>query len=247
MLIVPAVAAAALGLIPGLDGLSASRSKQSEVRLDRLSPAELRAGMRGQKRAPGSRPSAVQFVGPVGRSEEAVEGGGREGPPARVLRDNARIREDLRTLRALAAERERVSSALSRASASFEGPLRLGPGGLAWPVNGPVSSPFGQRWGRLHAGVDIPAPVGTPIRAAASGRVALAGSQGGYGNYTCIQHTRALSSCYAHQSRFATSTGDSVRRGEVIGFVGSTGRSFGPHLHFETWVGGRPVDPMRYF
>ncbi len=113
-------------------------------------------------------------------------------------------------------------------------------------MNGPVVSPFGMRWGRLHAGIDIAVPSGTPIHAADGGRVVLMGWVGGYGNYTCIQHTSSLSSCYAHQSSFATSNGASVSQGQVIGSVGCTGHCFGDHLHFETRVNGAPVDPMGY-
>jgi murein DD-endopeptidase MepM/ murein hydrolase activator NlpD len=150
-------------------------------------------------------------------------------------------------LRALEAEQARVQAALAAAAApAGAGPIRQGSGGLAWPVNGPVVSPFGMRWGRLHAGVDIAAPSGTPIRAAAGGRVALMGWVGGYGNYTCVQHSGSLSTCYAHQSSFATSNGASVGQGQVIGYVGCTGHCFGDHLHFETRTGGSPVDPMGY-
>ena len=126
------------------------------------------------------------------------------------------------------------------------GPIRQGSGALVWPVNGPVVSPFGQRWGRLHAGVDIAVGSGTPIRAADAGRVILMGWVGGYGNYTCIQHTGSLSTCYAHQSSFSTSNGASVGQGQIIGSVGCTGHCFGDHLHFETRVNGSPVDPMGY-
>jgi len=125
-------------------------------------------------------------------------------------------------------------------------PIRSGSGGLIFPVNGPLSSPFGMRWGRLHAGIDISAPEGTPIRAAKAGRVVLMAPTGGYGNYTCVDHGGSLSTCYAHQSRYGTSVGASVSQGQVIGFVGNTGNSFGAHLHFETRVGGSPVDPLGY-
>jgi murein DD-endopeptidase MepM/ murein hydrolase activator NlpD len=148
-------------------------------------------------------------------------------------------------LRALEAEQARVEAALA-SQASAAGPVRQGSGGLVWPVNGPVVSPFGMRWGRLHAGVDIAVGSGTPIRAAAAGRVVLMGWVGGYGNYTCIQHGGSLSTCYAHQSSFATSNGASVGQGQVIGYVGCTGHCFGDHLHFETRTGGSPVDPMGY-
>jgi murein DD-endopeptidase MepM/ murein hydrolase activator NlpD len=151
-------------------------------------------------------------------------------------------------LAALEAEQARVQAALQNAAppASAPGPIKQGSGQLVWPVNGPVVSPFGMRWGRLHAGVDIAVPAGTAIRAADSGRVVLMGWVGGYGNYTCVQHTASLSTCYAHQSSFATSNGASVSQGQVIGYVGCTGHCFGDHLHFETRVSGSPVDPMGY-
>jgi murein DD-endopeptidase MepM/ murein hydrolase activator NlpD len=118
--------------------------------------------------------------------------------------------------------------------------------GLIWPVSGPVTSPFGYRWGRLHAGIDIAAPSGTPIYAAASGTVVLAGWTGGYGNFTCIDHGGALATCYAHQSSYAVGSGAQVSQGQVIGYVGNTGHSFGSHLHFEVRVNGGPVDPLGY-
>ncbi len=126
------------------------------------------------------------------------------------------------------------------------GPIRRGSGALIWPINGAFTSPFGFRWGRLHAGVDLAAPEGTPIRAADGGTVVLAGWTGGYGNYTCIAHGGALTTCYAHQSRYGTSVGANVSQGQVIGYVGNTGHSFGAHLHFETRVNGTPVNPMSY-
>jgi murein DD-endopeptidase MepM/ murein hydrolase activator NlpD len=165
----------------------------------------------------------------------------RRGALAQVQAGRAELEGDLK---ALEAEQARVAAALQGAPAP--GPMRQGSGQLAWPVNGPVVSPFGMRWGRLHAGVDIAVPSGTPIRAADSGTVVLMGWVGGYGNYTCIQHTGSLSTCYAHQSSFATSNGAGVSQGQVIGYVGCTGHCFGDHLHFETRVGGSPVDPMGY-
>jgi murein DD-endopeptidase MepM/ murein hydrolase activator NlpD len=146
-------------------------------------------------------------------------------------------------LAALEAEQARVRAAIQGASG---GTFKQGTGQLGWPVSGPVVSGFGMRWGRLHAGIDIAVPSGTAIHAADGGRVVLMGWVGGYGNYTCIQHTSSLSSCYAHQSSFATSNGASVSTGQVIGYVGCTGHCFGDHLHFETRVNGSPVDPMGY-
>lgn len=134
-------------------------------------------------------------------------------------------------------------------------PLPAGPlptpsaAGFIWPTEGTFTSPFGWRWGRMHEGIDIAAAEGTPIRAAADGTVILMQSEyesGGYGNYSCLDHGGGLSTCYAHQSSFATSSGASVSQGDLIGYVGNTGHSFGAHLHFEVRVNGAAVDPMGY-
>jgi murein DD-endopeptidase MepM/ murein hydrolase activator NlpD len=145
---------------------------------------------------------------------------------------------------ALAAQDANVRGQL--AAAQGAGDTTPSSSGLIWPVSGPVTSPFGYRWGRLHAGIDIGVPYGTPIHAAASGTVVLAGWNGGYGNYTCIDHGGGLATCYAHQSSFAVSTGTQVSQGQVIGYVGNTGHSFGAHLHFEVRINGNPVDPLGY-
>jgi murein DD-endopeptidase MepM/ murein hydrolase activator NlpD len=118
--------------------------------------------------------------------------------------------------------------------------------GLIWPVSGPVVSPFGMRWGRMHEGIDIAVGYGTPIHAAASGRVVYAGWMSGYGNLVAIDHGNGLSTAYGHQSRIAVSNGQTVSQGQVIGYVGCTGHCFGPHLHFEVRINGTPVDPMGY-
>jgi murein DD-endopeptidase MepM/ murein hydrolase activator NlpD len=126
------------------------------------------------------------------------------------------------------------------------GPVQGASGGWIWPVNGTLTSPFGYRWGRMHEGIDISVPEGTPVRAAKPGNVILAAYTGGYGNYTCVDHGGGLSSCYAHQSSYAVSSGDSVAQGAVIGYSGNTGSSTGPHLHFEIRVNGSAVDPLGY-
>ena len=125
------------------------------------------------------------------------------------------------------------------------GPIQGGQGGFIWPVNGPVTSGFGWRWGRMHEGIDIGVPSGTPIRAAKSGTIVLASAYGGYGNYTCIDHGGGLSTCYAHQSSFARTSG-SISQGSVLGYVGCTGHCFGDHLHFEVRINGSAVDPLGY-
>ncbi|HET8863110.1 MAG TPA: peptidoglycan DD-metalloendopeptidase family protein [Solirubrobacterales bacterium] len=128
------------------------------------------------------------------------------------------------------------------------GPIRYGSGQFIWPVDGPVVSGFGMRWGRMHEGIDIAVPAGTPIRAAAAGSVVLVQSEaesGGYGNFSCLDHGGGLQTCYAHQSSFAVTSG-SVSQGDVIGYVGCTGHCFGDHLHFEVRINGAPTDPLGY-
>ncbi|MET0511396.1 MAG: peptidoglycan DD-metalloendopeptidase family protein [Thermoleophilaceae bacterium] len=175
------------------------------------------------------------------RDELASARAGKAGALAQVHDSRVALEGDLK---ALEAEQARVQAALTGVAAP--GPIQAGSGQLIWPVNGPVVSPFGMRWGRLHAGLDIAVGSGTAIRAADSGRVVLMGWVGGYGNYTCIQHNASLSTCYAHQSSFATSNGANVSQGQVIGYTGCTGHCFGDHLHFETRINGSPVDPMGY-
>ncbi len=118
--------------------------------------------------------------------------------------------------------------------------------GFVWPVSAPITSPFGWRWGRMHEGIDLGAAYGTPIAAAAAGVVIYAGWEGGYGNLVVIDHGGGLATAYGHQSRIAVAAGQSVSQGEIIGYVGSTGHSTGPHLHFEVRVDGEAVDPLGY-
>jgi murein DD-endopeptidase MepM/ murein hydrolase activator NlpD len=118
--------------------------------------------------------------------------------------------------------------------------------GLIWPVQGPITSPFGWRWGRMHEGIDIGVGYGTPIHAAAAGTVIYCGWESGYGNFVVIDHGGDLATAYGHQSAIAVSCGEHVEQGQVIGYVGCTGHCFGPHLHFEVRVNGNAVDPLGY-
>jgi murein DD-endopeptidase MepM/ murein hydrolase activator NlpD len=118
--------------------------------------------------------------------------------------------------------------------------------GLIWPVSGPLTSPFGMRWGRLHPGIDIGVPIGTPIHAAKAGTVIYASWMSGYGNFVIIDHGGGFSTAYAHQSRLAVTVGQQVAQGQVIGYSGDTGESTGPHLHFETRVNGVPENPLNF-
>jgi murein DD-endopeptidase MepM/ murein hydrolase activator NlpD len=118
--------------------------------------------------------------------------------------------------------------------------------GFIWPVSGPVTSSFGWRWGRMHEGIDIGVSSGTPIHAAAGGTVIYCGWMEGYGNLVVVDHGGGLATAYAHQSAIAVTCGQGVAQGQVVGYVGSTGHSTGPHLHFEVRVNGGAVDPLGY-
>ena len=142
---------------------------------------------------------------------------------------------------------EQIAKQLAASTGALPaGPVRAGGHGLIWPVNGPVVSGFGPRWGSFHEGIDIAVPTGTSIRAAASGTVQIAGAAGGYGNYTCVDHGGGLSTCYAHQERILVSVGQQVAQAQVIGISDCTGHCLGPHVHFEVRVNGQAVDPLGY-
>lgn len=117
---------------------------------------------------------------------------------------------------------------------------------LAWPLVGAVTSPFGMRDGKPHEGIDIAAEAGTPIRAAAPGRVVFAGPRGTYGLAVIIDHGNGTRTLYAHCSRILVSEGDSVGTSTIIALAGNTGRSNGPHLHLEVLKNGVPMDPALF-
>ena len=176
----------------------------------------------------------------------------------------ARTGQSIALLVARAQERAAIkeSGAIQAASAQIEARIRAeqqptssappwyaataSAAGLIWPVHGPITSPFGPRWGGFHPGIDIGVPTGTPIEAAAAGTVIWCGWESGYGNLVVLDHHNGIATAYAHQSRIAVSCNQDVAQGQVIGYVGCTGFCTGPHLHFEVRVNGTPVDPLGY-
>jgi murein DD-endopeptidase MepM/ murein hydrolase activator NlpD len=131
-------------------------------------------------------------------------------------------------------------------SSQSSSPVRVSSSGFIWPVSGPVTSGFGWRWGRMHEGIDIAVPSGTPVHASASGSVIYAGWLGGYGNLVVIDHGGGIATAYGHNTSVVVGTGTGVSQGQVIAYSGSTGHSTGPHVHFEVRVNGSAVDPMGY-
>jgi murein DD-endopeptidase MepM/ murein hydrolase activator NlpD len=151
----------------------------------------------------------------------------------------------------LEAERQRVASISRRAGSGR--PSRGGDSaggvsasGWVWPANGPVTSEFGRRWGRIHEGIDIGGPTGSAIFAARTGTVTYTGRMGGYGLMTLVDHGGGIVTAYAHQSRIEVSSGQRVEAGQRIGSIGCTGSCTGPHLHFEVRVNGTARNPRNY-
>lgn len=172
-----------------------------------------------------------------------------EGKAELLAKVEARIEEFEGELAAFEREEASIRARIAAAAAPTVVTTSTG---RARPVPGAVSSGFGMRvhpilgTSRMHNGWDMNAAHGDPIRAYNSGRVILAGPKGGYGNTVMIDHGGGVVTLYAHQSKMAVSNGDSVEMGQVIGYIGSTGLSTGPHLHFEIRINGTPVDPDRY-
>jgi murein DD-endopeptidase MepM/ murein hydrolase activator NlpD len=149
-------------------------------------------------------------------------------------------------------EQQRLEEIARRESRDYTGPEFTGE--MLWPVAGAgITSRTGIRvhpiygYRACHTGIDLGARTGTPISAAAAGRVAEVAYLSGYGNTVIITHGSGISTLYAHMSRFGASKGDQVAKGDTIGYIGSTGRSTGPHLHFEVRVDGAPYDPLGWF
>ena len=117
---------------------------------------------------------------------------------------------------------------------------------FSWPLNGRLTSRFGPRKGSFHDGIDIAAPVGTPVRAAAAGRVIFSDALRGYGNVVIVKHANGFTTVYAHHHRNLVKDGQAVQRGDIVGEVGETGRVTGPSLHFEVRSGKNARNPLHY-
>lgn len=165
------------------------------------------------------------------------------------------INLDLARVQARIAELGGAGAAVAAPAAPFASLLgqseRSAPAAMQWPVQGSVTSAFGERKNPLgpgedfHPGIDIAAESGSPVAAAAAGRVIAAGPEGGYGNLVVLDNGNGVTTRYAHCSQIFARVGEFVSPGQTIAAVGSTGASTGPHLHFEVRVGNRAVDPAQ--
>src|SRR5829696_535491 len=165
---------------------------------------------------------------------------------ANVHEDKADALEHMRSLQEESATlAARIRSAQS--SAIVPGPTgQPSAAGFIWPVHGVLTSGFGWRWGRMHEGIDLAVPMGTPVVAAAAGTVIVAGWMGGYGNLVVVDHGGGIATAYGHNTSVTGGVGQQVAQGQLIAYSGNTGHSTGPHVHFEVRINGGAVDPMGY-
>jgi murein DD-endopeptidase MepM/ murein hydrolase activator NlpD len=240
-----------LGAIATQDKKVATAVAQAkrEVKVARSKTAVVRQGVAQEARAINARVQQQAILKGQLLASQHDLAGARESKSSALTATKEQIADEVAESEALAAASAEIAAKL-RASTSSSDPApgvpTAAPSGLAWPVSGPITSPFGPRWGRMHEGIDFGVGSGTPIHAAAAGVVVYCGWMSGYGNLTMIDHGGGLATAYGHQSSIAVGCNQQVTQGQVIGYVGSTGHSTGPHLHFEVRVNGSPVDPLGY-
>ena len=147
-------------------------------------------------------------------------------------------------VRYLEAEQARILALIRARQSHSTGPISRR--GFSWPIRGPITSPYGPRWGGFHTGIDIDCQTGDTIRAAKGGTVIASEWGGGYGNMVIIDHGNGVSTLYAHNSRLYVSQGQHVARGQAISACGETGHAYGDHLHFEVRINGQHTNPMPF-
>lgn len=169
-----------------------------------------------------------------------------------LLATRSAIQQEVRESQSLQSASDELAAKLRAEENGGSGTTTTGSSGHAgaphfiWPVHGPITSPFGMRWGVLHPGIDIGVPTGTPVHAAAAGQVVWCGWMSGYGNFVVIDHGGGYATAYGHNSKILVHCGEDVSQGQVVSLSGCTGFCTGPHVHFEVRVNGTPVDPLGY-
>ena len=222
---------------------------KAQIRVQRAKTKKLRGSVQSETAVISARTAQARYV----RDQLVGAKGDLSTKQQQKLQDISQLtKEQQAEAGEIDALRASSASLAARIQAAQAGRQSGGPSstpssaGLVWPASGPVTSPFGWRWGRMHEGIDIGAGYGASIYAAAAGTVIYCGWESGYGNLTVIDHGGNLATAYGHQSSISVACGQQVSQGQVIGAVGSTGHSTGPHLHFEVRVNGSPVDPLGY-
>lgn len=226
-----------------LDVASARRA----VRVARTRTAAVRLSVRRQANAINARVQQAAILRGQLLSTQSHLAGARAHVAGALVATKAQEAGEIKESQALQSASAALAAKIQAASSNDgSAPATPSAAGFIWPVDGPITSPFGPRWGTIHPGIDIGVPEGTPIHAAAAGTVIWCGWESGYGNLTVIDHHNGLATAYGHQSKIEVSCGENVDQGQQIGLVGCTGYCFGAHLHFEVRVNGTPVDPLGY-
>jgi murein DD-endopeptidase MepM/ murein hydrolase activator NlpD len=244
-----------LGAIAAQDKKVAGQvaTAKHQIAVQRRKTKKIRRGVRQETHVISARVQQQAILrGELLSSRSSLAGARASKNQALVVTRN-QVADEIQESKALAAASAQLAAKLraaeaQAASVAASGSSEAAPSGsgFAWPVSGPITSPFGMRWGTLHPGVDIGVPEGTPIHAAASGTVIWCGWMSGYGNLVMIDHHNGLATLYGHQSSIGVGCNQDVSQGQTIGYVGCTGFCTGPHLHFEVRLNGSPVDPLGY-
>jgi murein DD-endopeptidase MepM/ murein hydrolase activator NlpD len=238
-----------LGAVANQDKKVATAVGQAkrQVKVARRKTATVREGVAKETRALNARVQQQAILRGQLLASQSRLAGARSSKSHALAATKQQIADEVAESEALASASAQIAARLRASASTTEAsPPASAPGRLAWPVNAPITSPFGPRWGRMHEGIDLGAAYGTPIHAAADGVVVYCGWMEGYGNLTVIDHGGGIATAYGHQSSISVACNQQVTQGQVIGAVGSTGHSTGPHLHFEVRVNGTPVDPLGY-
>lgn len=239
-----------LGAIASQDKSIAAQvsAAKYQVGVQRRRTTTLRRGVRQEMQVISARAQQQAILRGELLSSRASLAGTRSSKTRALVVTRRQVQDEIDESKSLEAASAALAAKLraQSESGSSSTPVAGGNGTFQWPVSGPITSPFGMRWGTLHPGIDIGVPEGTPIHAAGSGTVVWCGWMSGYGNLVMIDHHNGLATLYGHQSRLAVSCNEQVTTGQVIGYSGCTGFCTGPHVHFEVRADGTPVDPLGY-
>jgi murein DD-endopeptidase MepM/ murein hydrolase activator NlpD len=233
---------------------TAVAAARHQVRLARLRTQKVQQGVAQETRVISARTQQQALLRAQLVSSQNSLAGARAGKSHALSVTQQQIKDEVSESQALQAasaqlaakiaQSEKQAGSVSSGASSSSEPAPSS--GFIWPVSGPITSPFGMRWGTLHPGIDIGVPSGTPVHAAASGTVIWCGWMSGYGNLVMIDHHNGLVTLYGHNTSVAVSCNQNVSQGQVVSFSGCTGFCTGPHVHFEVRVHGTPVDPLGY-
>jgi peptidoglycan DL-endopeptidase CwlO len=232
----------------------AVQTARRQVRVARLQTRKVRQGVAQETRVISARTQQQAILRGELLSNRNQLASARAGKSHDLVTTKQQVQDEINESQALAAASAQLAakiaqsehSSASGSSTDSSGAEPAPSSGFNWPVSGPITSPFGMRWGTLHPGIDIGVPSGTPVHAAASGTVIWCGWMSGYGNLVMIDHHNGLVTLYGHNTSVAVGCNQQVSQGQVVSYIGCTGFCTGPHVHFEVRLHGSPVDPLGY-